>query len=94
MKDINDIIPFLHTLNRATFFTCDFDFYEKSLCHKSYCIVFLKLGRHIVAKYVRLFLSHSEFKTKAKRMGRVARVSQTGIHCWQLNVDIEQFFEW
>jgi len=33
------IIPLLHQIKRATFFTHDADFFKKRLCHSAYCLV-------------------------------------------------------
>jgi hypothetical protein len=39
MKDLNDVIPLLHTLRKPTFFTRDGDFYSRTLVHAHYCLV-------------------------------------------------------
>lgn len=38
MKD-EEIIPLLHKLHRATFFTRDLGFYKRHLLHPNYCLV-------------------------------------------------------
>ncbi len=77
MKD-EEIIPFLHTLRDTTFFTRDFDFYQRRLCHSRYCLVCLAVTRDEVAVFVRRVLGHPALDTKAKRMGAVVRVSHAG----------------
>jgi hypothetical protein len=39
-------------------------------------------------------LRHRAFNTKAKRMGKVAQASDTGIRFWQFGVDQEQRLDW
>lgn len=80
-----DIIPLLHRLGRVTFFTQDEDFFDVSLCHLAYGLVFLDVRADDVAEYVRRFLAHPRFKTKANRMGIVARVHHEGVAFWQRN---------
>lgn len=94
LQDINEIIPLLHSLGRPTFFTRDREFYDSKLCHKKYCIVYLKMHDYEVAEYIRRFLHHPESKTHAKRKGCVVRLSSTGVHCWRINVDNEEFYNW
>ena len=94
MNDFDEVIPLPHKISKPTFFTRDSGFYEKSLIHKKYCIVLLSVRKDEVADYILRFLRHSEFKTHAKRQGRVVRVSSAGIYFWQVNVDYEQFFKW
>ena len=93
MKD-KEIIPFLHQLRRATFFSRDADFYDRSLCHARYCLVHLAVKKDEVAIFVRRFLHHREFDTHAKRMGTVIRVSHTGLSVWRLHATEEMFLEW
>ena len=89
-----EIIPFLHRLGGVTFFTRDEDFYRRDLCHSSYCLVHLAVGESDVAGFVRRFLRHPLFNTQAKRLGRVIRVSQTGIRVWRLHAELEQAVGW
>lgn len=52
MKDREDIIPLLHTLQRPTFFTCDHGFYHPSLRHAGYCLVYLEVDADETAEYI------------------------------------------
>jgi hypothetical protein len=90
-KGIKDeaIIPFLHQLQRPTFFTRDRDFYDNRLCHPSYCLVWLDVDRDQVGEYVRRVLRHSRLNTQAKRMGTVIRVSSAGLHIWRRHGETE-----
>jgi hypothetical protein len=78
----------------ATFFTRDLDFYNRALCHSQYCLICLAVGQYEAAAFVRRLLRHSEFKTQAKRMGAVVRVSSAGLQVWRLHVEQEIFLEW
>jgi len=48
IKD-DEIIPLLLELRRATFFTRDLGFNERSLCHKRYCLVCMAVEKHEAA---------------------------------------------
>ncbi len=93
MKDEN-IISLLHQLRSATFFTRDLGFYERSLCHPSYCIVCLAVGQHEVASFIRRFLKHPAFNSYSKRKGMVIRVTHIGMRMWQLHNEREIDLTW
>lgn len=93
MQD-EEIIPFLHQSPRPTLFTRDEDFYERSLCHARYCLVYLNVQQYEVAVFVRRVLRHREFNTQAKRMGTVIRASHVGLSVWRLHVEQEIRFGW
>ena len=63
MKD-DDIIPFLHSLSRPTFFTRDLSFYDRNLCHAGYCLVCMAVGKYEAATFVRHLLRYPEFNTQ------------------------------
>lgn len=96
MKGIDDeaIIPFLHRLRRPTFFTRDIDFYERTLCHANYCLVYMAIVPDKVAEFMRRFLRHREFNTQAKRMGCVIRAGKSGLTVWRLHAEKEISFTW
>jgi hypothetical protein len=79
MKDLNDVIPLLHSLRRPTFFTRDEDFYSRTLVHGDYCLVHLDVPPAESAEYIYRFLRHKTFRTKAARIGKVIRVRHSGL---------------
>jgi predicted nuclease of predicted toxin-antitoxin system len=89
-----EIISLLHQLDRPTLFTRDADFYDRSLCHARYCLVHLDTRQQEVAVFVRRFLRHQDFNTRAKRMGKVVRVSQVGSSVWRLHGEKEDRTSW
>ena len=95
-KGISDeqIIPFLLQRRRPTFFTRDLGFFERSFCHRRYCLVCLAIEKQEVATFIRRVLNHGELDTQAKRIGTVIRVSHQGLWVWRLNADEEQSLEW
>jgi hypothetical protein len=93
IKD-EEIIPVLHQLGAVTFFTRDSDFYKSDLCHTRYCLVCLAVEEHEVADFIYRFLRHPEFNTKAKRMGKVIRVSHNVIRMWRLRDNEEYELLW
>ncbi|MBM4333365.1 MAG: hypothetical protein FJ117_19460 [Deltaproteobacteria bacterium] len=93
MQD-EEIIPFLHRLRQATFFTRDLGFYERQLCHPNYCLVVLNVGQYEVASFVRRILRHPKLNAKAQRMGKVTEVKHTGLQLWHIRAEKEEFLEW
>jgi len=93
MTDV-EIIPFLLTLRRPTFFTLDWDFYIPDLCHTRTCLVFPDVGRQEAAHFIRRLLVHPQFDTQAKRMGAVVRASHAGPFVWRLHSPAEASFSW
>ena len=93
MKD-PEIIPFLHKTGEITFFTRDGGLYQKDLCHSKYCIVYLAVGQSEVATFIQRLLKHSDFNTKAKRMGKIISISHLHIQFWELKQDSETLLKW
>lgn len=93
MKD-HEIIPFLLQLRRTTFFTLDFDFYKRDLCHSKYCLVCMDVRKQEAAEYTRRLLRHPEFDTVAKCMGKVIRVSPMRLAVWCPHAEKEMYFDW
>lgn len=77
----------LHTLNRPTFITIDQGFWHRRWRDANYRIVYFALEdkqqQHISTLLRRLFRL-PEFRTRAARMGKVARVSEVNVQWWQL----------
>jgi len=94
MKDRNDIIPLLHTLRHSTFFTRDHGFYHPGLRHPAYCLVYLDVAFDEIAEFIRRFLRHPAFRTRAQRMGRIVRVHSGGVIYWQAKVNKAQAVNW
>lgn len=93
MKD-DEIVPFLLTLQQPTFFTLDWDYFKRELCHARYCLVYLDVKRDEAAIFTRRLLRYKEFDTQAKRMGAVIRVSYAGLHVWRLHAQKEAYLDW
>jgi hypothetical protein len=90
----NEIISFLQRLRRPTFFTRDDGFFKPQLCHARYSLIYLDVEKSEAAIFIRRVLKHSEFKTQAKRMGNVTRVSHAGLATWRLHAQNEVHFKW
>ena len=93
MQD-DEIIPLLRRLLQPTFFTLDFGFYERQLCHQRYCIVWMNIDEDETASFVRRLLGHTEFDTQAKRMGAVIHLSRRGLRVWRLPAEPEELLTW
>jgi hypothetical protein len=94
MKDLEQVIPLLHALRKPVFFTRDLGFFEQRLCHGRYAIVCLAVAANEAASFIRRFLRHPAFASKAKRMGKVLRVSAVGIRVLQLGQVAEAKVDW
>ena len=94
MKDREDIIPLLHTLQRPTFFTRDHGFYRPTLLHASYCLVYLEVGADETAEYIRRFLRHRIFRTHSQRMERIVHVRHSGMNYRQVPAREEHALSW
>ncbi|HYL73513.1 MAG TPA: hypothetical protein VEU96_04875 [Bryobacteraceae bacterium] len=93
LKD-EEIVVLLRQQRNPTFFTRDAGFYHPGLRHRSYCLVVASVGQHEVATFIRRFLRHHEFDTRAKRMGQVVRVSHVGLAIWHLRAQTETHTAW
>lgn len=95
-KGITDenLAGFLIHQPRPTFFTRDEGFYDKTLCHARYCLVYLAVRPNESASFARRLLRHPLFKTRAQRLGAVIRVSSAGLQMWRLREPREIFLSW
>jgi hypothetical protein len=83
IKD-EQIIPLLLELRRPTFFTRDLGFFDLKHCQARYAVVCLAVEPNEAASFVRRVIRHPACNTQAKRLGRVMRVSRTGIRVYRL----------
>lgn len=90
----DNLLSLLHRLKQPTLFTRDKDFFTRDLCHLGYGLVWLDAAPDEAAMFVRRFLRHPLFQTKARRMGIVARAHQEGVHFWQRNRATLQRVRW
>ncbi len=79
------IPPMLLHLRRLTFFTRDEGFYDRSLCHPGYSLVYLDVNKYEAAVFIRRVLRQRDLNTQAKRMGTVVRVSAAGLWVWRVH---------
>ncbi|MBI4559054.1 MAG: hypothetical protein HY706_15835 [Candidatus Hydrogenedentes bacterium] len=82
--DEQEILRYFHSAKDVTFFTRDLGFFRRRLCHPNYCLVVLTVPLLKTALYIRRFLRHPAFSTKAKRRGKVVRLSTEKLVFWQL----------
>jgi hypothetical protein len=74
--DYNQILPLLRAIGRATFFTCDKDYYRADWKHRQYAIIYLAVPPKNAADMILRFLKHADFNTTKKRLGKVIRVGE------------------
>ena len=89
-----NLIPLLQRLAQPTFVSLDRDFYLPELEHDRYCLVWLNVWVNEAAEYIRRFLRHPSFDTRAKRMGLVVRVHAEGVSCWRAGRRLPQETPW
>jgi hypothetical protein len=89
-----NLLPVLHKLPQPTFFTHDSDFFDGSLCHAHYALVYLDVTDAAAAEFIRRFLGHPDFDTSAKRLGIVARVHTGGVQFWKKGSPGLRFSNW
>jgi len=85
----DDRVPqLLWELRQPTFITIDAGFWDKSLCDNRYCILYFDLNtkqQALLPHMLRELFRLPEFRTKAARMGKVARIRFSRIDYWQLH---------
>ncbi len=96
LKGIQDeqIISIMHRFRRTTFLTNDSGFYSNRYCHPSYGIAFFDVDAEETAFYIRKFLKHKLFNTMSKRLGKVAKVSQSLITYYTKPTGAIQQLKW
>ena len=93
-EDQQEILRYLHRMKQATFFTRDLGFFRRRFCHPNYCLVVVTGLVLETASLTRRLLRHPEFKTKAKRQGRVVKLSSTNISWWEVGRNRQQRLAW
>jgi hypothetical protein len=83
-QDQQEILRFLHATKQITFFSRDLGFFRAPLRHANYCLVALTVPVLETAHYVSRLLRHPHFNTRAKRNGKVMKVSTKGITFWEI----------
>jgi hypothetical protein len=87
----------LRELRQPTFVTIDMGFWNARLRDARYCILCFPLRsdeQRAIPGLLKHLLRMSEFATKAARMGKVARVSQSHTDYWQLGDEQPHRLTW
>ena len=92
--DQQEILRYLHRVKQPTLFTWDHGLFRRHLCHPNYCIVVITGPVLETASMIRKFLRHPQFKTKAKRQGKVVELSPAGITWWEFGRTYQQQPAW
>jgi hypothetical protein len=84
----DDRVPvLLRELTSPTFITIDESgFWRRNMCSQAYCILCFALSdaqQELIPSLLRQLLRLPEFKTKANRMGKIARISLANIKYYQ-----------
>lgn len=76
----------LRELTQPTFVTIDMGFWDRGLVHSRYCVLCFPLRndeQERLPAFLRRLFNLPGFRTKAERMGKVARVSESHVEFWQ-----------
>jgi hypothetical protein len=90
----DEIVTLLWSYRDVTFFSRDGDFYRRRQRHPRCCLVVAAVEQDEVASFVRRFLRHPEFDTRARRAGSVVRVSQSGLSVLRVRHSAETRVVW
>jgi hypothetical protein len=95
---LDDRVPeILRTLKQPTFVTIDQDFWDRDYCHLGYCILYFALRseeQERIPGLLRALLRRPDFRSRARRMGKVARISPSSIDYWQFQGQDLQRLAW
>ncbi len=92
--DQQEILRYLHNAKQTTFFTRDNDFFRYKLCHSNYCLAVIDAQEYETAAFIRKFLRHPNFRTKAKRCGKVVKLSPRIVTWWEIGKSRRQHLIW
>jgi hypothetical protein len=92
--DQQEILRFLHTAKQLTLFTRDLGFFCARLRHANYCLVTLTVPVLETAHYISKLLRHPHFNTRAKRKGKVIKISTQGVTFWELGRQRQSTVHW
>jgi hypothetical protein len=89
LKD-DRLLVVLTQIEKPTLITIDDDFWDKRYRDSRYCILYFALAhnqQHHIPLLLRRLLRYHSFRTKAARMGKVARITFTHVNYWQTGSD-------
>jgi hypothetical protein len=92
--DQQEILRYLHAIKLSIFFTRDSGFFRARLSHANYCLVVLTVPVLETAFYIRKLLRHPDFRTRAKRNGKVLKVSTDRIAVWKIGQQRQSVSRW
>jgi hypothetical protein len=95
---LDERVPEILRAQRApTFLTIDQGFWERTLADRTYCVLYFALRdeqQPQIHPLLRRVFRTPGFTSRAERMGKVARISPTGIDYWQLPLRALQHARW
>jgi len=92
--DQQEILRFLHRTKQITFFTRDLGFFRARLRHANYCLVAMTVPILETTHYISKLLRHPHFNTRAKRNGKVMKVSTKNISFWEMGRQRQGAVRW
>jgi hypothetical protein len=92
--DQQEILRFLHKIKHINFFTRDLGFFRARLRHANYCLATLTVPVLETAQNACALLRHPQCNPRAKRNGKVMRVSTKTIVFWQTGRQQKSSVRW
>ena len=92
--DQQEILRFLHKTKQITFFTRLRVLSRAVASRQLYCLVALTVPVLETAHYISALVHHPHFNTRAKRNGKVMRVSTRSIVFWQIGRQQQTAVRW
>jgi hypothetical protein len=92
--DQQELLRYLHRVRQPTLFTRDQGFLRRRHAHKNGCIVVIISLPKETALLIRRFLRHPQFRTKARRLGKVVELTVSEITWWEVNRINRQSLIW
>jgi len=96
IKDDRVLTILIH-LEKPTLVTIDMGLWKKRYCDRHYCILYFALldtQQNQIPSLLRQVFRLETFKTKAARMGKVARITFTQVSYWELGSDKLHSLDW
>lgn len=86
--------------SKKTFHSLDADFFRREYCNSTYCLVFYDYvvrndeQARAVADVIARFIRHPNFRTHTQRLGKVTRVTNSHIECYEVGHRELQRVQW
>jgi len=95
---LDDRVPeVLLSVKEPTFVTIDQGFWDRRFCNPGYCLLYFAIRddqQDLLPELLRKLLRRTEFRSRSRRMGVVARVSSRRVDYWTFRSPRLQHMVW